>query len=510
MAEGLSVKRNRQRIKHKTPGEIEGRLKISNELTHEIGFVKQDMRKITSNIYSITSEEQYRNLFENIPIGLYRTTPDGRIIMANPALTRMLGYASFDELASRNLENEGFDIIYPRSKFKELLERNGEIIGLETAWLRRDNSVLFVRENARTIRGADGRVLFYEGTVEDITEKKRVEEALKESEEKYRTLLEHSYDLIIETSINGKFLYASPNHKAVLGYKPRELVGRDIFELVHPEDRNSTRAEFQRAIMTGSSGHSVFRFRHKNRRWHWLESTGRVFRTSSGEFRGIIASRDITEQKQAEEQIKSSLKEKEILLKEVYHRVKNNLQLISSLLNLQLQYITDMCASEMFKETQNRIRSMALLHAQLYQSNNLAMIDFEKYIQSLADNLLSMYGVNSDAVQLDVNVDNVSLDIDTAIPCGLIINELVSNSLKYAFPRGKKGRICIILRKDGSPDNLYSLVVGDNGVGFPRDLDIRNTESLGLQLVMDLVEQIEGKIELDRSIGTVFKITFTS
>jgi two-component sensor histidine kinase len=138
------------------------------------------------------------------------------------------------------------------------------------------------------------------------------------------------------------------------------------------------------------------------------------------------------------------------------------------------------------------------------------MIDFEKYIQSLADNLLSMYGVNSDAIQLDLNVNNVSLDIDTAIPCGLIINELVSNSLKYAFPGGKKGKICIILRKDDSPDNLYSLVVGDNGVGFSRDLDFCSTESLGLQLVMDLVEQIEGKIELDRSVGTVFKITFSS
>ncbi len=510
MAEELSAKLNKQKVKHKTSDKTEGGMKISKGLAHEIEFVKQNVHKITSSIYPITNEEQYRNLFENIPIGLYRTTPDGRIIMANPALIRMLGYTSFDELASRNLEKEGFDIIYPRCKFKELLEQNGEIIGLETAWLRRDNFVLFVRENARTIRGADGRVLYYEGTVEDITEKKRVEEALRESEEKYRTFLEHSYDLIIETSIDGRFLYASPNHKAVLGYKPRELVGRDIFEHIHPDDRNSARAEFQRAVITGSSGHSVYRFKHKNRRWHWLESMGRTFRTSSGEIRGFIASRDITEQKEAEEKIKSSLKEKEILLKEVYHRVKNNLQLISSLLNLQLQYITDKRASEMFRETQNRIRSMALVHAQLYQSNNLAMIDFGKYIQSLVNNLLYMYGVNSDAVQLDVNVNNFSLDIDTAVACGLIINELVSNSLKYAFPKSKKGQICIILHKDDLQGNLYTLVVGDNGVGFPRNLDFRNTESLGLQLVMDLVEQIGGKIELDRGSGTVFKITFSS
>ncbi|HEX3034165.1 MAG TPA: PAS domain S-box protein [Thermodesulfobacteriota bacterium] len=513
MPSELSVKQKKQKIKHKTAEELRRQyrgcnynLKVSRAglLSDEESF------EIASSMYESTGEGRYRNLFENIPIGLYRTTPDGRIVMANQALIRMLGYSSFDELASRNLEREGFDINYPRSEFKELLERDGVIRGLESAWLRHDNSILFVRENARMIRGKKGEALYYEGTVEDITEQKRVEEALRESEEKYRTLVEHSYDLIIETSVNGRFLYVSPNHKAVLGYKPRELIGRDIFELIHPDDSKETRAEFQRAILTGSSGHSVFRFKHKRGRWHWLESMGRVFRTSTGEFRGIIASRDITKQKQAEEQIKASLEEKEILLKEIYHRVKNNLQLISSLLNLKLQYITDGRAAEMFKETQNRIRSMALIHAQLYQSNNLAMIDLERYIQSLANNLFSMYGVSSDAIRLEVDVNNVLLDIDRAIPCGLIINELVSNSLKYAFPKNKKGRIRIMLRRDDSVSRLYTLIVEDNGVGFPNDLDFRNTESLGLQIVMDLVEQMEGKIGLDRNGGTLFKITFSS
>ena len=228
--------------------------------------------------------------------------------------------------------------------------------------------------------------------------------------------------------------------------------------------------------------------------------------------------RDITKRKKAEEQIKRVLKEKEMLLKEIHHRVKNNLQIISSLINLQVGGIEkDKYAREMLKGSQNRILSIALIHEKLYQSKDLARIDFAKYIRDLTTNLFSSYGVESDAITLKINVSNVFLDLDTAIPCGLIINELVSNSLRHAFSEDMKGEIQIELYSD--KDNKFNLIVRDNGVGFPKDLDFRSTKSLGLQLVITLTNQLRGTIELNTcppglkqgrrgSGGTTFKITF--
>ncbi|HSE84444.1 MAG TPA: PAS domain S-box protein, partial [Thermodesulfobacteriota bacterium] len=275
-------------------------LKTNQELQTEIA----ERKRVEGALRE--SEENYRHLFENVPTGIYRTTPDGRILMANTTLIRMLGYSSFDELASRNLEREGFAVNYPRSQFKELLEREGEVRGLESAWIKRDNSVIFVRENTRAIRGEDGTVLYYEGTVEDITERKRTEEALWESEEKFRTLVEHSYDFIIETSVGGRFLYVNPKHKDVLGYEPSELLGQSIFENIHPDDRPAVMAEFQRALATFSSGHAAFRYRCKNGKWYWFEGTGKPYKTAGGEIRTVIASHDITEHKRIEDALRES------------------------------------------------------------------------------------------------------------------------------------------------------------------------------------------------------------
>ena len=215
--------------------------------------------------------------------------------------------------------------------------------------------------------------------------------------------------------------------------------------------------------------------------------------------------------RQAEEQIKASLLEKEVLLKEIHHRVKNNLQIISSLLNLQSGYIGDEQVSQMFKESQNRVRSMALIHEKLYQSENLARIDFAEYVRDLTNYLFRMYGASSYGIKLEINADDVSLDIDMAIPCGLIVNELVSNSLKYAFPieprqSESKGTIRIGLNSDNN--GKLTLIVSDNGIGLPEGLDYRKTGSLGLQLVNTLANQLEGDMELDRNGGTTFKITF--
>ena len=209
---------------------------------------------------------------------------------------------------------------------------------------------------------------------------------------------------------------------------------------------------------------------------------------------------------QGERALQQSVKEKEVLLAEIHHRVKNNLQVISSLLSLQTSVIDDAGVKEMFRESRDRVKSMALTHDQLYRSDDLARVDFGRYIRDLAGALFRSYGVNSDAVRLTVDVADVSLGLDEAVPCGLMINELVSNSLKHAFPGGRRGELAIGLHKDD--DGRHTLVVRDNGVGCPDGLDIRNTETLGLQLVSSLADQLGGTMELDTSSGAKFSITF--
>ena len=214
---------------------------------------------------------------------------------------------------------------------------------------------------------------------------------------------------------------------------------------------------------------------------------------------------DVTERKRAEEKIKAALREKEVLLKEVHHRVKNNMQVISSILNLQSKYIKNNHTQKVFADSQNRIRSMALVHEKLYESKDLARIDFAEYVRSMTGYLLSLHGTG-DGVRFTIDIKDILLDINTAIPCGLIVNELVSNSLKYAFPKGRKGEIYIGLHS--AEDDKLILTVKDNGVGLPKGLDFRKTESLGMQLVIMLTEQLDGSIEVDKKKGTTFKITF--
>jgi two-component sensor histidine kinase len=208
---------------------------------------------------------------------------------------------------------------------------------------------------------------------------------------------------------------------------------------------------------------------------------------------------------QLRKEIKTSLAEKEILLKEIHHRVKNNLMIIYSLLNLQAGYLEDEKSREIFKESQSRARSMALIHERLYLSTDLKLIDFGDYLQTLSAELLHTYATQKEIIELEMNVENIKMDINHAIPLGLISNELITNCFKHAFPNGRNGKVQIDLRKNGG---LCEMIVRDNGVGFPEEIDFRNTNSLGLQMINSLTKQIDGSIDLDNNPGTEFKITF--
>lgn len=220
----------------------------------------------------------------------------------------------------------------------------------------------------------------------------------------------------------------------------------------------------------------------------------------------IVLVRDISEEKLIENQMRESLREKEVLLKEVHHRVKNNLQIISSILNLQSSYVKDENTLEILRESQNRIKSMSFIHESLYQTKDFSSINFGEYIENLSKNLVLSYHIFDNFIETSYELEEVELNLDQAIPCGLIINELITNSLKYAFPEKKEGaKIWINVSLEG---NMVRIELGDNGVGLPEGFDYRETDSLGLQLVVTLVEQLDGTIEMSRSQGTTYLITF--
>jgi len=344
----------------------------------------------------------------------------------------------------------------------------------------------------------------------DITDRKRVEKA-----EKYRLLAENVRDVIWTSDLNLHFTYMSPSVKHLRGYTAEEVMTQSLDEVLTPSSLDVALKTLQEELTKMSMDREditrslTLELEHtcKDGSTVWAEVKMTGLRDANGLITGILGvSRDITERKKAEDRIKASLEEKEVLLREIHHRVKNNIQVISSLLRLQSHYIKDKKYKEMLKESQNRIKSMALVHEKLYQSESLASINFKDYIETLVRTLFRAYRTSTDRIDLNLEVEDVSLDIDTAIPCGLIINELVSNALEHAFPDSREGEITISLHPVNS---FIELAVSDNGVGLPEGFDFRTTETLGLHLVTLLAEnQLEGEINVDQSRGTSFRIRF--
>ncbi|MBN1347920.1 response regulator [candidate division KSB1 bacterium] len=283
------------------------------------------------------------------------------------------------------------------------------------------------------------------------------------------------------------------------------IIGKRVTEVFPGVKKFGIFSVFQRVFRSGEPEFYPETYYEDNRIAGWRENY--VYKLPSGEIVSVYE--DITERKRTKEQIQASLKEKVVIMKEIHHRVKNNLQTISSLLNLQCQQIKDIKIRELFKESQNRIKSMALIHEKLYQSDNLASIDIVGYIKSLVRGIYSSYKINPDKIRLRINIDPVSLSIEQAIPCGLIINELVSNAFKYAFPESFCGKQTIEISLKSQNAETFILKVSDNGVGLPENIDLNKTKSLVLHLVKIIAEdQLEGSVKLSRRAGTQFQIKF--
>ncbi len=381
-------------------------------------------------------------------------------------------------------------------KLNEELERRiiDRTIQLETATKRLENEIAVRKE---------------------LEERMRLDaHKIELAEIKFRGLLEFAPDSIIIINTNGEILLLNSQAEKMFGYNKDELIGKPIETLMPERFRDvhiSHRKEYYDDPRIRPMGDNLDIL---CRRKDGSEFPSEISLSPMDSEEGLLVIsdiRDISDRRQSEDKIRTSLKEKEVLLREVYHRVKNNMQVISSMLNLQSEYIKDERAIEMCKESQVRIRSMALVHEKLYRSRNLANIDYDDYIKDLVNSLFHFYEDKARKISINTKVEAVSLSLDSAIPCGLIINELVSNSIKHAFPedlrRGdRKCEIRIMLRPVGL--GLLELVVGDNGIGMPAYLDLNKVETLGLRLVNILTKQLQGSIELEDKEGTEFRVRF--
>jgi PAS domain S-box-containing protein len=341
----------------------------------------------------------------------------------------------------------------------------------------------------------------------EMAERKRAEEELRESRDYLDSLVNYASAPIVVWSPEFKITRFNHAFEHLTGYKAEEVIGKQLNLLFPKENRDESLNKIERTL-SGEYWKSVEIpiLRKDGNIQELLWNSANIYAEDGTMLIATIAQgTDITARKQAQDKLTASLKEKEVLLKEVHHRVKNNLQVISSLLNLQSQHIKDKESLEMFQESQNRVRSMALIHEKLYTSEDLAHIDIAAYIQDLTASLFSAYPVNN-AIKITIAITDIFLTITTAIPCGLIINELVTNALKHAFPHQQKGTITVSMTP--STNDSLILTVSDTGIGFPEGIDFRNTATLGMQLVISLVEQLEGTITLDRSEGTRFRIEF--
>jgi PAS domain S-box-containing protein len=335
------------------------------------------------------------------------------------------------------------------------------------------------------------------------------EKLLQLAEEKYKNLFDNANDAIIIYDTGECIKSWNPAAERIFGWEAGEVIGMKASQFMIPQGLLPESNQIVRKAVQGMviSSFDTMRLR-KDGSEIGVSVTVSPIRNNKQVVIGISnIIRDITERKRSEEQVKKSLLEKETLLREIHHRVKNNMQIISSLLRLQYGYIKEKKYQEMYKDNQNRIISMSLIHEKLYKSQNFTNVDFNEYIKDLITGLFQSYGVNTGKIALNLDIKNVSLGVDAAIPCGLIVNELVTNSLKYAFPDNRMGEINVAIRP--VDENMIEMVVRDNGIGIPADLDMGKIKSLGLHLVKILAEnQLQGKMQINRNEGTEFQIKF--
>lgn len=380
-----------------------------------------------------------------------------------------------------------------------IFHRNKLIASFHFASRNLDSIPVHIRHSLETIASQIGSAL----------DRIRTGQALRESESKYRQLVENMRDGVGISNTDGKILEANRAFREMLGYTTEELRGFKYQDLtVEPWLPVEAEIVENQVLTRGYSEIYEKEYMRKDGTTFPAELRAYTLTDASDRAVGLWAFvRDVTERKAAEKQIKTALREKEVLLREIHHRVKNNLAVVVGILNLQSRFTSDEYHRRVFQECENRVRSMAMAHEVLYQSDTLADVPIAEYVDRLVDSLLEWAEYLGRGISLEKDIENVTFDIATAAPIGFILTELISNCLKHAFPDGREGRIRISLKSVGK--NEFEITVNDNGVGIPGHIDISNSRTVGLELVDTFVEQLGGRIRINRRRGTQVRIRFS-
>ena len=471
----------------------------------------KDLEILPTREKSEINEEQDSWLVKLLPVAVIVLCKD-KIILVNDAGIKLVEAQSAEEL----IGNSFLKFVYPEHRdlvsqeLREGLKKNVTITLIDKKFIRLDNKVIDVEIIATPFRYENKPAMLT--MVRDISRRVQAERSLKESEERLEFAVKGTgaglWDWMIQTD---EMVY-NKGWAEIIGYNLDEIspIDSKTFEkYCHPDDLKRSNKLLGKHLKGESEYYECeLRKKHKKGNWIWVLDKGKIVEWDNEgkpvRMSGIHL--DITARKLAESQIKKDLREKEVMLKEIHHRVKNNLNLIKSLLNLQAKTIkTKKQALESFKESRDRVFTMALVHESMYKAEDFTKVDMASYISDLSREIVRLHH-NGKRIFLKVKVENVFLDINTAIPCGLIINELITNAIKYAFSNTGKGEIRINLKNH--KDNKYELSIQDNGMGIPDKSENQYPDSFGLKLVNLLIKQINGKIKVSCNKGSHFKIIF--
>ena len=454
------------------------------------------------------SEERYRAVVEDQTDLVTRFRPDGTLTFVNEAACRfvgktreqMLGESLFADMPEedRQAVRDGLRLLGPKNP----------VVIMTNRVLTGDGQVRWVQWTDRAVFDDHGMITEVQSVGRDVTLQRLAQEQLREAEAKYRSLVETSPDMITMTDVQGNVMLCNQQAARLHGFgSAEEMVGIAAINLIAPEDHQRAAQNLERTLAEGSIHNVEYSFLRKDGSEFPAELSASVIRDAEGAPVAFIGvTRDITEHKQAQERLEASLQEKDLLLREVHHRVKNNLQIISSLLYLQsLRARKGDDVRGILQDSRMQVQSMALVHEKLYGAQDLARVDFGEYVRGLTDSLVQSHGASAGHIAIDVAIGDEQLTVDQALPCGLIVNELVANALRHAFPDGQQGKIAIRLAHS---NGNYVLRVDDDGTGLPPDFDSVTTESLGMQLVKTLVEQLDGTLEIESAGGAQFSIVF--
>ena len=449
------------------------------------------------------SEKKHRTILSRSIDGFFINDQQGRFIDFNDAYCRLVGYTS-DELKGKAIKD-----LEASESPEDVAEHIRQVIAdghdrFETRHYHKDGHVIDL-ELSVNYDISIGELFF--AFARDITERKRAEATLLESEERYRLISENTVEAICQVNIDGVISFVNRAGLLMYGYDAGEIKRMRFSALLAARSQAEGENAVNR-VLAGEIVQGELYVKHRDGHEFPTSYTLAPFKKDGVivGFSGI--SRDITERiREEEEQLRRSLAEKESLLKEIHHRVKNNMQIISSLLFLQGQKSENTEVHAVIEESRNRVRAMALIHEKLYRTENLAQIDFNDYLQTLVAHLGATMARPNCQVEVDVEKGDIALSIDTAIPCGLIINELVTNSLKYACIDNRPGRVMVVLRR--LTDNRVSIVVGDNGPGLAEGFEYESTKTLGMGLVRNLAEQLYATLEFRNENGLICELVFS-